>query len=484
MSDLKEELEKLFRDAFNSDSKVRELYGKIRQGNATHKDALRFAERVGQLAARTFRENTSEEMFGSAEMRKEMVDSIMGLLRLDHEIVTEVTTIVQENLNKQAGIGLKAVEPKMDLERAQGLSQYVAEQENRDKAAAKMDSGAVNFSQHTVDEHLKQNARFQWKAGMSPKILRTAEAGACKWCKALAGVYDYGDVKDTGNDVFRRHENCNCVVEYIADGKKAQDVWSKATYRRDDPEDRVTTIKKLEEAWKKRQEDQLKQRAARAEAVSKIQSELGYSAKQASIWYNQNKGYIERYGLDYVIDASLNRDGLTLNSSGSTGTKLPSLSSRGVAIPEKLTDILEKTPEVGNYCVVDELSNNELRTLTQETGVEFAKVTISEDIYVIRGEERGIVIPESFVDEMRKRNGRLDAHCHPFIGDVIPSKADLKTISILEKETGQNTSEIISVDGMRSIYSKYGIISVETVTDNSTLSEERKNAFLRLFGGE
>ena len=304
MSDLKEELEKLFRDAFNSDSKVRELYGKIRQGNATHKDALRFAERVGQLAAGTFRENTSEEMFGSAEMRKEMVDSIMGLLRLDHEIVTEVTTIVQENLNKQAGIGLKAVEPKMDLERAQGLSQYVAEQENRDKAAAKMDSGAVNFSQHTVDEHLKQNARFQWKAGMSPKILRTAEAGACKWCKALAGVYDYGDVKDTGNDVFRRHENCNCVVEYIADGKKAQDVWSKATYRRDDPEDRVITIKKLEEAWKKRQEDQLKQRAARAEAVSKIQSELGYSAKGAAIWYNQNKGYIDRYGLDYVLEVS------------------------------------------------------------------------------------------------------------------------------------------------------------------------------------
>ena len=306
MSDLKEALEKSFRDAFNDDSVVRELYGKIRQGKATHKDVLRFAERVGQLVSLSFQENTSEEMFPSGKMQQEMVDSIIGLLRLDHEIVTEATTIVQEKLNQDAGIGLKAVEPKMDLDRAQGLGQNVAGQESYSKATSRMESGAVNFSQHTVDEHLKQNVRFQWKAGMNPKIVRKADSGACKWCRALAGVYDYADVKDTGNDVFRRHENCGCTVEYIADGKKAQDVWSKATYRRDDASDRVNSIKSIGEARQKKQAQQLKERTARAEAISRVQAELGYSAKGASIWYNQNKGYIDRYGLDYVLDASRN----------------------------------------------------------------------------------------------------------------------------------------------------------------------------------
>lgn len=304
MSDLKEALEKSFRDAFNDDSVVRELYGKIRQGKATHKDVLRFAERVGQLVSLSFQENTSEEMFPSGKMQQEMVDSIIGLLRLDHEIVTEATTIVQEKLNQDAGIGLKAVEPKMDLDRAQGLGQNVAEQETYSKATSRMESGAVNFSQHTVDEHLKENVRFQWKAGMSPKIVRKADSGACKWCRDLAGVYDYADIKNTGNDVFRRHENCGCTVEYIADGKKAQDVWSKATYRRDDASDRVNSIKRIGEVRQKKQALQLKERTARAEAIRRVQSELGYSGKSASIWYNQNKGYIDRYGLDYMLNLS------------------------------------------------------------------------------------------------------------------------------------------------------------------------------------
>ena len=43
-----------------------------------------------------------------------------------------------------------------------------------------------------VDEMLHENADMQHKAGLRPKIIRTAEPGCCEWCASLAGEYDYG----------------------------------------------------------------------------------------------------------------------------------------------------------------------------------------------------------------------------------------------------------------------------------------------------
>ena len=43
---------------------------------------------------------------------------------------------------------------------------------------------------------------------------------------SLEGEYEYPDVP---KDVYRRHENCDCTVEYISAGKR-QDVWTKRTW--------------------------------------------------------------------------------------------------------------------------------------------------------------------------------------------------------------------------------------------------------------
>ncbi len=84
-----------------------------------------------------------------------------------------------------------------------------------------------NFSQSIVDNAVRQNADFQWKSGLEPKIVRTAEYKCCKWCSNLEGSHRYEDVKDTGNDVFRRHNNCRCKVTYVPSKGNARDVWSK-----------------------------------------------------------------------------------------------------------------------------------------------------------------------------------------------------------------------------------------------------------------
>lgn len=55
------------------------------------------------------------------------------------------------------------------------------------------------------------------RAGIKTQVIRQAEFKACPWCQDIASVYDYAEVKNQGNDVWRRHENCRCTIDYITD---------------------------------------------------------------------------------------------------------------------------------------------------------------------------------------------------------------------------------------------------------------------------
>lgn len=87
------------------------------------------------------------------------------------------------------------------------------------------DGVLTNYMQSYVDDTMKRNAEFQSRAGVSPKIVRKSPTKCCPWCDALVGEYKYPD--DVPDEIYHRHDNCNCIVEfYPGDGKK-QDVWSK-----------------------------------------------------------------------------------------------------------------------------------------------------------------------------------------------------------------------------------------------------------------
>ena len=63
------------------------------------------------------------------------------------------------------------------------------------------------------------HAGLRGKAGLRPKIMRTGDAGCCKWCSDFAGEDSY-PVKN--HDMYRRHPNCRCKVEYDSGEKRQQ----------------------------------------------------------------------------------------------------------------------------------------------------------------------------------------------------------------------------------------------------------------------
>ncbi|NLZ75370.1 MAG: hypothetical protein GX914_02600 [Erysipelotrichia bacterium] len=148
---------------------------------------------------------------------------LSNVFKSDYKLIADACVIAQTEMNKNANIGLKAIAPKYDDDRAHSIVWDMAQ---RDLNSFKQAYPAYtdNFYQSTVDEAVKANVDFQWKSGLEPKVTRLAKYDCCKWCQSLEGTYRYEDVSDSGNDVWRRHRNCRCLIVYAPRKGKAVDV--------------------------------------------------------------------------------------------------------------------------------------------------------------------------------------------------------------------------------------------------------------------
>ena len=124
-----------------------------------------------------------------------------------HEMVAEIAEGIYGILNEQAGLHIKALRPDLNRDRIDGLVNYVSNADQYEDVRKSTEQDVVNFSQSVATDAVHKNADFHYKAGLTPKIRREAESGCCKWCQSLEGTYDYGDVRNTGNDVWRRHRD-------------------------------------------------------------------------------------------------------------------------------------------------------------------------------------------------------------------------------------------------------------------------------------
>ena len=234
MSDLEDivpglltDIERNFNKIVNESEKINLLNELLNTGSATYKEANEYAIEIGQALADTFSKFITTDILPDGRMYFNIGDRILTpTLTKNFDLVAEFTRLVQEDLNKQMGIGLKATSPKLDIDKIKGFINRLDNELDFEEVKWILEEPVINFTHQTVNEVLKHNAEFQNKSGLKPRIRRTLVGGACKWCVNLAGTYDYPD--DVPDDVYRRHERCRCTTEYIpGDGVKSQNVWNK-----------------------------------------------------------------------------------------------------------------------------------------------------------------------------------------------------------------------------------------------------------------
>ena len=166
--------------------------------------------------------------------------TVRPTIEQSHELFGEAAAQIQKQLNENAGIGLRAVTPKLDEERVRGIIDKVSDAPLFEDVRWVLNEPIRVLVQSFADEFVKANAEFQADAGLSPTITRTVAGGCCQWCRALAGKYTYPN--DVPDDVYRRHAYCRCLVTYDpGDGsKRVQDVHSKKWATREELEERKT----------------------------------------------------------------------------------------------------------------------------------------------------------------------------------------------------------------------------------------------------
>ena len=164
-----------------------------------------------------------------------------------------------------------------------------------------LEEGFENISQHFYDEEVETNADFRANSGIKAIIKRTMVGETCPWCEELEGVYEYGKHP---KDIFRRHRNCDCVVEYITE-KERTNVHTKQVFKRA----RETRIRYNNQSFSifasaKSKEILEKQPKVDEEDYERVIGELkrkGVAIERSEEW---NK-YLDLYGMEGIVFADL-----------------------------------------------------------------------------------------------------------------------------------------------------------------------------------
>lgn len=215
--DVVDEIVKDFEERAKKDPTLKSLNKVANKKNASYSIAHRYAIQCNDILNASIAKYAHKD---DIELKRSVLSRLFGEgLSAEHNLIATITEKIQKQINKEAKIGLKALKPKLNVDRITGLTKHFVGNPYDtdvidDVLLKRIHDFTENFSLSIVDDSIKDNAELQSNAGLHAVIVRIASADACPWCAELAGVYDYEEVKETGNPVFMRHTNCNCEVTY------------------------------------------------------------------------------------------------------------------------------------------------------------------------------------------------------------------------------------------------------------------------------
>lgn len=216
-SDFVIKLNNRFEKIYKSDAVITELLRKLDKGTATYNDSWNYANKVGEIAIKAAKEYTVEWL-GTEDNYSIVMEYLKDYA---YDYTANYSQKCQKIQNKKAKIGVKAQKADFDADRASGIANKVSHAEDEVQFSKAIEK-TRDFTENTVGDTIKKNIEFQKKSGLNPKIKRIAAFKCCKWCTEKAGTYDY----PCEDEIFRRHENCGCTVDYYGNGLK-QNVYTK-----------------------------------------------------------------------------------------------------------------------------------------------------------------------------------------------------------------------------------------------------------------
>ena len=194
--------------------KAKRISEKIGQGKANYADAEEYARESSRIMTGSMRKNVPEVLTNEMLYRSEADVVIRKPMQQSGKQVAEVAADIQRNLNRDADIGINAIVPDLNEDQIDGIITGICNAKSYEAGKETLYSQIENFLEGVVDDCVRENADFQYKAGLYPTIERKTVGKCCEWCSRLAGSYPYEEVSDRGNDVFRRHKNCHCLVMF------------------------------------------------------------------------------------------------------------------------------------------------------------------------------------------------------------------------------------------------------------------------------
>lgn len=225
LPDLLKEVEENFTSEYGKSEEIRRAFDVLRAKKATYKNANDFAIEVGEVLSRVLLGSVRADRLPDGKMYYNIAKRLLEpVLRRNYELVADYSRNVQEHLNALAKISLVAQPADLNQDRINGFIERFSKEEDFNNVSWLLGEPIVNFTQSVVDDSISKNVDLHAKSGLRPKIIRKTDKKPCRWCVSLAGVYDYPRVP---KDVYRRHQNCRCMVDYDPKNGKVQNVWTK-----------------------------------------------------------------------------------------------------------------------------------------------------------------------------------------------------------------------------------------------------------------
>lgn len=206
---------------------IKTISKRIANGKADMIDLSSYAGSLGAQLANAILDEVTQDLLPDGRLYYNIAKSIIEpMLKGNYDLINSVADELQASLDRKLSYRIKAQHAPFPQERV-NTAIGAASQEGIDweTVRRRMSSTPENITHAMADDYMKANAEFRSKAGIDTYIERKDDGKCCEWCSGLAGRYRYPE--QVPRDVFRRHDNCGCLVSYVTPGGMRQNVHTK-----------------------------------------------------------------------------------------------------------------------------------------------------------------------------------------------------------------------------------------------------------------